>query len=573
MLVIVQFPLADLRPFLDEDARVPVATEFARLDLSNTVDFGGSHPAPFLPGTGALRKRRQGAQMAGETLYFQAHGALRFAPDLRRIPGGAHGEPGATVQVFFRRFQAFQEQHQLARFELGLLLTLDEGTAPLDASAVAALLRRCLELPVSVPGQTMPVPLARAGPPLAAHVLRASTRRQAQPAPTWSVSARQPLVLVEYGATELGGVASAAAGAVAPGSERSAAMPLPGARPVPLPEAPGLQLHVASLPLGGGAAWPVWSLATGVYRVDLAWFSDTIAVQHREAARLLRLNLMRHHAEREVLAATLDNVLLPGRLMIGQPRSLPAARLDAYLLRAAARLTREQRFGYGQSAIAQALSGVEAAALAVDVAAEGRYHDLWEHLAGVLDVNRFTALYEALPRLPMGSAIEAASLRKVLEDRRSPPRRIAVSYAHADTRLMESFRSHLAEAEQRGLVQAWDDRWIVAGTDWRAGIDQRFDEADIVVALLSPDFLASHYCMQVEMPYALARARSGQAALVPVVVRSCTWEPTPLAERQVVRPHGKPVQVCGNRAEAWRIVVHELLAAGQGLPASWQAAL
>ena len=185
MLIIVQFPLADLRAFVDADDRLPIATEFPQANLAGTADYGGPLPAPFLPAVGPLRKRRQGAQYAGEALYFKGKGALHFDDDLRSVPDPRGGKPIALT-VFFRRFQAYQDLHQLARFELALLLDL-RGSNPLDAAHGQALLHTCLALPVRVPGGLQAGPLAKAGPALAAHLLRATTPRARPTPPGWVV--------------------------------------------------------------------------------------------------------------------------------------------------------------------------------------------------------------------------------------------------------------------------------------------------------------------------------------------------------------------------------------------------
>lgn len=545
MLIIVQFPLADLRPFIDADERVPIASEFSQADLAGTADFGGARPAPFLPSVGPLRKRRQGAQYAGESLYFKANNVLRFADGLHSVADPRDGAP-IGVRLFFRRFQAFQDLHQLARVEIALLLDL-AGRPALDAEAAAALLRTSLRLPVRIAGQAAERPLAQAGPALAAQLLRATTWRQRTPPPDWTLQARAPTVLVEHGTAEL-------------------AAPLPGSRPVTVDDVPELQLAAASLVVDG-VACSAWGLNTGVERVGQSWFESDIEAQRRDRARQLRINLLRHHAEREVLAWTLDCLLAPQRLDLRRP-GLPAEALRRYLVGAAARLSRSRRFGFAQAGIVQAAHGIEAAALAVDASSESRYHELWANLAGVLDVTLFTGLFDALDQLPMGLPIETARLRALLQDSRSPPSKVAVSYAHADTPLMKSFTGAMAQAERQGMVEAWDDRWILAGSDWRAEIDRRFREARIVVLLVSEDFLKSHFCMQVEVPLVIERAARGEALLVPVIVRPCDWQASVLAQRQVVLPNGRPVVANGNREQAWRIVLHELLAGSRALAAA-----
>ena len=165
----------------------------------------------------------------------------------------------------------------------------------------------------------------------------------------------------------------------------------------------------------------------------------------------------------------------------------------------------------------------------------------------------------------MGSPLEAAQLKGLLRQGQRRPMKVAVSYAHADDRLMKSFASHLEIAVRERMVDPWDDRWIVAGSDWRNDIDRRFRDADVVVLLVSDEFLQSKYCMDVEVPLVLERASRNQAVVVPVIVRPCDWQKTILQTRQVVLPHNRPVTQWGNRSEAWRIVLHRILSAASEL--------
>ena len=550
MLIVIQFPFADLRAFLDtDDVRVPISTTLSELSLTGTSDFGGTAPAPFLRGVGALRKRRQGASYAGESLYFDGNRAVVFENGFESVPD-PRGGPPIPVTVFFRRFQAFQDDHQLARYELALLLDLG-GREALDGAAMLSLLTSCFEVPVTVPPDRATVPMVKAGARLAARLLRATTYLRSPTPPAWTMAARMPAVLVEYGTREL-------------------PAPPQRARTVGLAQSEGMRLAVSGVSFDKVFV-STWFLSTGVEAVTKGWFDSDVVANARDMARQLRINLLRHHAEREVLAYALDCVLIPDRLTMHGPDLVHEA-LRSYVVRAAARLSRRQRFGFDQAPIASAVADIATAAGVVDQANVSRYHELWEDLVRVLDVDLFTRLSALLPHLPMGSLDEAAQLKALLRQGQRRPRKVAVSYAHADDRLMKSFASHLEIAEREGMVDSWHDRWIVAGSDWRDDIDRRFRDADVVVLLVSDEFLQSKYCMDVEVPLVLERASRNEAVVVPVIVRPCDWQKTILQTRQVVLPHNRPVTQWGNRSEAWRIVIHRILSAASDLAGRTPAA-
>jgi WD40 repeat protein len=128
------------------------------------------------------------------------------------------------------------------------------------------------------------------------------------------------------------------------------------------------------------------------------------------------------------------------------------------------------------------------------------------------------------------------------------PVTVFVSYSHEDTLHMEELRKHLTALETTGQVEVWVDRMIEPGADWDGEIDARLNSADIVLLLLSSDYLASAYCRK-EMFQAMDRADQGQARLVPVIVRHCDWKHLPVARFQALPTGGTPIVASANLDE------------------------
>ncbi len=112
----------------------------------------------------------------------------------------------------------------------------------------------------------------------------------------------------------------------------------------------------------------------------------------------------------------------------------------------------------------------------------------------------------------------------------------------------------MSALRQQGVITEWHDRKIVAGTDWKQGIDTRLMTAIVILLLISPDFLASDYCYGVEMQRALARHAAGDTCLIPVILRPVDWQEMPLAHLQCAPKDAKPVTTWANRDEAFRDV-------------------
>lgn len=138
------------------------------------------------------------------------------------------------------------------------------------------------------------------------------------------------------------------------------------------------------------------------------------------------------------------------------------------------------------------------------------------------------------------------------------PARMFVSYSHKDERHRETLESHLKVLSRAGLLDVWHDRRIDPGDDWRGEIDATLEEADVVVLLVSADFLASDYCADVELKRALERQAAGACRVVPVIVRDVNWKRSKIAALQALPADGKPVTTWPDQDTAWRTVADGL---------------
>jgi internalin A len=153
-----------------------------------------------------------------------------------------------------------------------------------------------------------------------------------------------------------------------------------------------------------------------------------------------------------------------------------------------------------------------------------------------------------------GVDLEGARRReRAVEELRSAAR-VFISYSHRDERLRNRLEVHLKLLQREGLIETWQDREIEAGEDWRQKIDDNLERADIILLLVSPDFLASDYCYENEMRRALELHEEKKARAIPVVVRDVNWKIAPLAKLQALPKDGKAVMTWANKDTAWKNV-------------------
>jgi tetratricopeptide (TPR) repeat protein len=119
--------------------------------------------------------------------------------------------------------------------------------------------------------------------------------------------------------------------------------------------------------------------------------------------------------------------------------------------------------------------------------------------------------------------------------------KLFISYSHKDDELCERFVTHLAPLEREGIIDRWHDRRIIGGTGWAQSVDENLKAAHIIVLLVSPDFLASPYCQDIEITQALERHARREARVVPVILRPSDWRTSRFAVLQAYPTDGKPV--------------------------------
>jgi internalin A len=133
-----------------------------------------------------------------------------------------------------------------------------------------------------------------------------------------------------------------------------------------------------------------------------------------------------------------------------------------------------------------------------------------------------------------------------------------ISYSHKDERFRDELRGALTAYERLGEINSWDDTDIVPGQTWEPEIPGKLERADIVVLLLSNDFIRSDYCYVKEMERARQRDAAGECAIVPIVVRASPYEKLELGRIQAIVPKGKPIEQHKPRAPAWLEVTKQL---------------
>ncbi|APW90208.1 hypothetical protein KLVA_46540 [Klebsiella variicola] len=133
---------------------------------------------------------------------------------------------------------------------------------------------------------------------------------------------------------------------------------------------------------------------------------------------------------------------------------------------------------------------------------------------------------------------------------------LVFSYYDADEALFNELQKHLSPLKRMDKITTWHDRRIVPGQEFERQIDLYFSQADIILLLISSDFINSDYCYQVEMANALERHNRGEAVVIPVILRDCAWHQLPFGSIIMAAIiDGKPITRFSSHDEGYVQVV------------------
>ena len=136
--------------------------------------------------------------------------------------------------------------------------------------------------------------------------------------------------------------------------------------------------------------------------------------------------------------------------------------------------------------------------------------------------------------------------------------KIFISYSHKDEGLRQELEKHLTELKRQENVEIWSDEQIRPGEELDSVIQKELEQADIILLLISPDFLASTYCREVETVKALEQRKTRGVITIPVILRPCDWQRAPFGRLKALPKDGEPVVHYSSRDDAFFEIANAL---------------
>lgn len=118
---------------------------------------------------------------------------------------------------------------------------------------------------------------------------------------------------------------------------------------------------------------------------------------------------------------------------------------------------------------------------------------------------------------------------------------VFISYSHHDSSWLERLKINLRPSIRDRKIVVWDDRQIQPGMAWREAIKKALDQAKVAVLLVSPEFLASDFIAEHELPNLLEAAKNDALKVLWIAVSYSDYKETDLERYQAINNPERPL--------------------------------
>src|SRR5689334_13026460 len=133
---------------------------------------------------------------------------------------------------------------------------------------------------------------------------------------------------------------------------------------------------------------------------------------------------------------------------------------------------------------------------------------------------------------------------------------VFISYSHKDRALRDELEIHLSTLKRQDIISSWYDGDMSPGAEWEPQIMERLNSAQVILLLISADFIHSDFCYSIEMKQAIDRHNAGEACVIPILLRPTDWQGAPFDKLKMLPTDAKAVTSWPTHDEAFLDIVH-----------------
>ncbi|HYT35829.1 MAG TPA: toll/interleukin-1 receptor domain-containing protein, partial [Ktedonobacteraceae bacterium] len=137
---------------------------------------------------------------------------------------------------------------------------------------------------------------------------------------------------------------------------------------------------------------------------------------------------------------------------------------------------------------------------------------------------------------------------------------VFISYSHKDQTFREELEIHLSNLKRQNIITSWYDGNIAPGAELKPQIMDHLKSAQIILLLISADFIHSDFCYSIEMKQAIDRHNAGEARVIPILLRPTDWQGTPFDKLKMLPTDAKAVTRWRRRDDAFTDIVQGIRA-------------
>lgn len=153
------------------------------------------------------------------------------------------------------------------------------------------------------------------------------------------------------------------------------------------------------------------------------------------------------------------------------------------------------------------------------------------------------------------TALPIPPFHKQILRQKTDPVTIFLSYSHANEEYKKEMMTTLYPLIAQKKIVVWEDREIIASQDWSKEITSKLKESELILCLVSRNFLSSKYCIETEV----ADAIDQQKHVLPVLLTACAWLEYPfLAKYQAIPRDNRSIASFKDQDEVYQIVFEEI---------------